>query len=72
MRNQLKDNILDRLQARDTGIKNYFNIEFVNKILDQFYKGEYERNTGLIWALFLFEIWYKSYIEKRELSPPVL
>ena len=67
MQNELKDMILDNILSADSAINTYFNTDFVKRTVEQFYRGEYLQNWRLIWAWFMFELWYKEYIKKQQL-----
>lgn len=65
IKNELKDYIHDML-LDSSGAEHFFNKATIQRLLDEHYEGR-QLHTSLIWAVFVFKIWHKLYMEERQL-----
>jgi len=47
-------------------------MEYITGVIHGFYKGENVHNLRIIWALFMFEIWHRAYLDRNILAEPVI
>jgi len=59
------------LNAKESSCKKYFNIDFINKMIDQHQKrkNNFQRH---IFALLSFELWYKTFFEDKRIEEGIL
>jgi asparagine synthase (glutamine-hydrolysing) len=62
MRNELKEMIVDVLLDSRTSQRGYFDSKGVRRLLDEHFSGRRSR-AGLIWRLFIFELWHRNFLE---------
>lgn len=66
IKNDLKD-FLNTSLLKDIEHRNYFNSDYVKKIIEE-HNSDRRDNSRRIWALLMFEIWNKIYIDNIEPS----
>ncbi|MBL7196686.1 MAG: asparagine synthase (glutamine-hydrolyzing) [Candidatus Omnitrophica bacterium] len=64
LREDLKDYVLQTLNESNIKKGGYFNSKYIAKILDMHFKGK-AIYTHQIWALFIFEIWQRNFINNN-------
>lgn len=62
LKDDLKDFVKDALSEEAVNRRGYFNSDYVAKILDLHFKGK-KVMTHQIWALLVFELWAKKYLD---------
>ena len=64
LKNDLRDYVKEILLDRQTLNRGYFNPKCIEKLVKEFYAGNPEVRYTQIWALLLFEIWHRTFIDK--------
>ncbi len=66
---ELKDFTSRILLGSKTTERGYFNSNYVKRLLEEHYSGRKD-NTHQIWALLVFELWYRTFIDREDFSKP--
>lgn len=61
--NELKVDLTDTLDRKIIENQGLLNPEYVEILLDEHIKGK-KNNSGILWALYVFEKWYQKYFKK--------
>ena len=64
LRNSLKEMALEMLSKEVIESRGYFNFEYVNILLNDHIRGRIN-NTYRLWALIMFELWHRIYIDNH-------
>ena len=62
-RNELKDEMMNLLNAEELDKQGIFNYEYINNIIDEHLSGRKNRKSE-IWTLFVFQRWYREMMEE--------
>lgn len=60
--NELRDDLLDTLDKDYLEEQGLLNPDYVNLLVEEHLSGKVN-NMGILWALYIFEKWYRQYIE---------
>ena len=60
LKKELKPLMLDTLNPQTISSQGFFNSKFINKLVDEHLKGV-ENHSHQLWALIVFQLWYKLY-----------
>jgi len=71
LRNELKEMVLDVLSPAQLKRTGYFNPEYVKELLNQHFH-LVKDNSRPIWGLLMFMLWHRTFMERSELSGPVM
>ena len=61
-RNELKDEMMNLLNAEELDKQGIFNYEYIKNIIDEHLSGRKNRKSE-IWTLFVFQRWYREMME---------
>ena len=64
LRGELRDYTREILFSPTSGIKDYFNVKFVEAMWERHNKG-WEDLSAPLWGLIMFELWRRKFIEER-------
>lgn len=62
-RNELKDEMMNLLNAEELDKQGIFNYEYIKNIIDEHLSGRKDRKSE-IWTLFVFQRWYREMMEE--------
>lgn len=62
LRGELKSMAFNRIFARNSGIRHFFNMGFVEKMWEMHQAGSRDW-SALLWSLLMFEFWYQAFME---------
>ena len=62
-RNELKDEMMNLLNAEELDKQGIFNYEYIKNIIDEHLSGRKNRKSE-IWTLFVFQRWYREMMEE--------
>lgn len=63
LKNELKSDLLDTLDRTVIAKQGLLNPDYVEFLVEEHLTGK-KNNSGIIWALYVFEKWYHKYLEK--------
>ncbi|CAN5668707.1 asparagine synthase (glutamine-hydrolyzing) [soil metagenome] len=63
MQNELADEIRDIFNDKDSAMNEFFNISYINSLIDN-HKRRKENNKKNLFILLSFELWYQSFFKK--------